>query len=77
MASVPELTELVEAAARENDRVVVDMSAVSFVDSTGVRSLLSLRRQLGQSGKALLFQGFGPEILDIFDILGVRDLVMS
>lgn len=77
MASVPELTAIVEAAARENDRVVVDMSAVSFVDSTGVRSLLSLRRQLDQSGKVLLFHGFGPEILDIFDILGVRDLVMS
>lgn len=75
MASVPQLTEMVEAASQGHDRLVVDMTAVDFVDSTGVRSLLSLRRQLEESGKLLVFEGFRPEILDIFDILGVRDLV--
>jgi len=77
IASVSTFTDQVRSAAQENERVVVDFQRLEFVDSTGVRGLVMLKQQLANEGKQLVFEGFGPHIMDIFDILGIREMIVE
>jgi len=77
MATVPQLTQVVADASREHERVILDVANLEFVDSTGVRTLITLRQQLEKEGRTLACEGFRQEILDILDILGVRELIVG
>lgn len=44
LAGAPRLAEAVRDEARDGDPVVLDMSEVTFIDSTGVRTLLDAAR---------------------------------
>jgi anti-anti-sigma factor len=46
MSTAGELQPAIEAALRAEEPVVVDLCAVSFLDSTGLYALLVLRRRL-------------------------------
>jgi len=50
MATSPQVTEAVEAAPDGCRRVVVDLSEVTFLDSSGLNSLVGSRRSLGARG---------------------------
>lgn len=77
MATIPEVTDLVERAARAGERVILNLEGLEFVDSTGVQGLILLKRKLAEAGRELVFKGFRPEILDVLDILGVREMLMG
>lgn len=46
MATAPKLTAAVEAHAGDN--VIVDLSDVSFIDSMGLRALITARSTIGE-----------------------------
>jgi anti-anti-sigma factor len=50
IATAPELEEAVEASVRGGGPIVLDLSALSFVDSTGIRAFLSIARRLNDRG---------------------------
>ena len=49
LSNATELTRAVEDAAAQG-AVIVDLTSVTFIDSTGVRALFTLRRQLAERG---------------------------
>jgi stage II sporulation protein AA (anti-sigma F factor antagonist) len=71
--------ELTDAVARIRSaspaRVLVDLSALSFVDSSGINALLQAARTIAENGGQLVLAAPGPATRRIFQIARVPDLV--
>jgi anti-sigma B factor antagonist len=52
-------------------RVLVDLSAVKFVDSTGLGVFVSLLKMMGKEGK-LAITGAQPPVLRLFQLTGMN-----
>ena len=66
--------EVMRARSTGASRIVLDLSQVDFIDSTGLRVLLSLRNDSKRNGHALLLVPPGPAVRRIFAITGTRGL---
>ena len=54
LSNAEELAEaLSEAVAEDPDSMLVDLSAVSFIDSSGIRAIFAAGRRLGDAGRPL------------------------
>lgn len=67
MATAAGLTELLRAAADENDPVVLDFSGVSFMDSSGLRALLEGAGLPNGSGPVVIVNP-SPQVRRVLDI---------
>lgn len=75
MATAPWLRDhLVEIAANGAGRVVIDVSRLSFIDSTGLSVLVSGWRRLRECGGDLVLAAPSPAIAKVLDIAGLREL---
>jgi anti-sigma B factor antagonist len=74
IASVGDLRAALSAAAREGaGAVIVDLSQVTFIDSSGLGALVELHRRLRRSGRRLVVVapgGSAPAVL--LDLAGLR-----
>jgi anti-sigma B factor antagonist len=66
--------EVMRARSTGCTRIVLDLRQVDFIDSTGLRVLLSLRNDIKRNGHALLLVPPPPVVLRIFAITGTRGL---
>lgn len=75
VATAPTVAEFVqlEVAAVQPERLVVDVSEVGFVDSSGLAALLAIRR--GVPAGTLVLHGAGPQLLRLLTITGVDQLL--
>jgi phospholipid transport system transporter-binding protein len=73
------LAESIEYAARPDlpDRLTIDFSGVTAVDSAAVALLLEWRRQAAQRGKRLDFVNLPPNLLALAELYGVADLIQN
>jgi anti-sigma B factor antagonist len=62
------------AMQRHGTTVHVDLSAVTFMDSTGLQALLALRRRVELSGGSLRLVGPTHTVMRILDVTGVMPL---
>lgn len=67
MATAGDLSELLKTAARKNDRIVLDLSEVSFMDSSGLRALLEGAGLPKDSGPLVLLDP-SPQVRRVLDI---------
>jgi anti-sigma B factor antagonist len=76
METVPRLEEATAASVRAGGPLLLDLSAVSFVDSTGIRMFLTLARRLGDKGCVLLHapQERVRRVLDLVRITDVPNI---
>lgn len=63
--------ELETAVSSGGPNVVVDLSALTFCDSSGVRALLALHRQAQGSGRALHVRGASGSVAEVLRLTGV------
>lgn len=54
-------------------RLVIDMSEVTFIDSTGLELILSSRREMTERGLNLKLSGLNDMTQKIFDLTGLSD----
>jgi anti-sigma B factor antagonist len=80
LTTAPELTRAIELVPDLTSRVVVDLSGVTFLDSSGINALVSGKRTLEESGVGLgvVTAPAGPvrrvfEITQLTGALGVVD----
>jgi anti-sigma B factor antagonist len=61
---------LVDALEAGHSRIVLDLSGVTFIDSTALGVLVSVKRRLGDSGRLAIVCA-RPNVLKIFEFAGV------
>ncbi len=75
IASAPLLERhLDDAATAGNARVVVDLSDVEFLDSTGLRLLLTARERLQERGQELRLRRGRPAVRRLFESTHTAEL---
>ena len=75
-ANAAELTRSLDAAlAAGTDRLVIDISAVPFMDSSGISALLTASMQAGREGRTVAVVHAGSEPPSIFRFKGVERLL--
>ncbi len=53
--------------------LVIDLARVSFIDSSGLRSLLEAAKRARSRGSAIHLRRIGPEVARLLDITGTTD----
>ncbi len=70
-ATAPQLSRAVhQEIARGARRVVLDLSGVSFLSSSGLRALLLIRKELMTLGGELRLAALQPQVREVFDLTG-------
>ncbi len=72
IATVPTLVERARPLVEEGGDVTLNLSAVSFVDSQGIRAFIQLARSLEGRGR-LVLTAPSDELRKLFDIVRVDD----
>ena len=73
VTTLPRVREqLDQAAARRPGRLVVDLSACTFVDASALAVLLDVHRRLSRSGGVLTLRGCCPRVLRLLSLTGLR-----
>jgi len=65
-----ELEAVLPPRVQANDATVMDLSAVSYVSSAGLRVLLKGAKIAKASGHRLVLSGLAPSVREVFDISG-------
>ena len=76
LATAPELEEKVLAAVREGERVVVlDLRELTFMDSTGVRTIVAAHKAAEETGTELkvIRPGADNPVTRVIEISGIDD----
>ena len=75
LASAPRLgVEVAEALKTSSTPITLDLRQVDFIDSTGLRMLLSLRNDAKRNDHALTLVPPAPAARRIFELTGTRGL---
>ena len=76
LATVLELQRAFEeVVARGAESVVVDLGELKFIDSTGLRQLLTLARGAPHDGFRLELLPGSPTVMRLFELTGTLDLL--
>jgi anti-sigma B factor antagonist len=62
-----------EQAIARADAVVVDLTGLDFLDSTGIRVLLEAAKTAEREGKALEIRPGKPQVQRIFEVAGLLE----
>ena len=74
IARTAELRAALLGDHQDEHEVVADLKSVTFMDSTGLRSLLEVRAELERRGAAFRVINPGPMIVRLFDISGTTEI---
>ncbi len=74
VAAAPTVRERLEAAAERAGVLVIDLSEVSFIDSTALGVLIGIHKQCADSATPMRLVVSEPRILKVFEITGLTDL---
>jgi anti-sigma B factor antagonist len=70
LASAPELTEAIAPSVALGGSIVLDVGALTFVDSMGVHAIMEAARSLGSNG-CLLVHSPQPAVARVFDLVAL------
>jgi anti-sigma B factor antagonist len=74
-ATAPDFSQNVLALARERPELLVDVSGVEYIDSTGLRALLLAKRRLRDSRRSLRVVGVRGHVARIVSLAGMERLL--
>lgn len=73
LATAPRLEEAARASIDAGGPIVFDLSAVAFIDSTGIHAFLSIARALGERGCVFLHAP-QPQVQRVLEIVRIEGL---
>jgi anti-anti-sigma factor len=78
ISSAPQVADELERLAEGDDirAVVVDVSQLTFVDSTGLRVILAGRERLQAAGATLTLEGASGVVDRVLEMTGLRGLLV-
>ena len=72
LACAPELAQAFAAfSGTTYDRVVVDLSELSFIDSSGIKALIAAAKVIQAEGRVMTLVGAGPNVQRVLDIVNL------
>lgn len=71
--SAPDVQEKIVPLVDEGCKILLDMSAVTYMSSAGLRILLMLYRQIREHVGDVVLAGLGDEVRDVMAITGFLD----
>jgi anti-sigma B factor antagonist len=72
-STVPEFKAAFESAWKPDiTRVVLDLSSVEFMDSSGVGALLGVQKRLTNQGEPVTLRGVRPTVLCVLELLRLQ-----
>jgi len=72
-ATVPEFKTAFENAWKpEITRVILDLSTVEFIDSSGVGALLGVQKRLSVQGEPVTLKGARPAVINVLELLRLQ-----
>ena len=74
IANAPVLDAVLAEAERGARELLLDLGGVSFVDSTGLRSLLLARRRASAAGRDLRLRNLPPGVERVLEVTGLRTM---
>lgn len=74
IATAPELAATLERLHRQGHAVVLDLAEVTFMDSTGLTTLVNAHLASQRNGWAFEIRRASPAVRRLFDIAGVGRL---
>jgi anti-sigma B factor antagonist len=75
--TAPKVQELVLPLALPGSKLLLNMTAVPYMSSAGLRSLLALYRQTSVQEGKLVLVGLSEEIIDTMTITGFLDFFIA
>jgi anti-sigma B factor antagonist len=72
MATAPQLEDALSDAARDSTAVILDLSGLEFIDSSGLHTILRAHDQLEQANCRLVLIAGGPQVQRVFEITGIE-----
>ena len=75
LASVTTLNAHLKSAAETEKHLIVDMSGLRYIDSTGAKALLDAHRNLKQAGRRIVLAAVSPMTQRILNVLGVEQVL--
>jgi anti-anti-sigma factor len=73
IAAAPALATALATAAHDAEQVIVDLSDVTFIDSTGLHVILTAQDELRQSSARLVLIPGPSQVQRLFEITGVAN----
>jgi anti-sigma B factor antagonist len=73
IATAPQLEQALLEGRRAGDVVVLDLSGLAFIDSTGLRVVVRATNAARDDGWTLRLRRARPQVQRIFDIAGIAD----
>ncbi|MCR5708508.1 MAG: STAS domain-containing protein [Ruminococcus sp.] len=70
----PELEEKLEPELEETEKLILDLSALEYISSAGLRVLLSAAKAMEEQGEMTL-RNVRPEVMDVFEVTGFVDFL--
>ena len=75
IATAPELVEMLERFRRQGHAVALDLAEVTFMDSTGLTTLMDAHLAAESNGWAFEIRRASPAVRRVFDLAGVGRLL--
>jgi anti-anti-sigma factor len=72
LATATIVDEELRRAEQSEDLVVLDLGDVSFMDSTGLRIVISAHERLHERGASLEIRQVPPQVARLFELVGVN-----
>ena len=75
IATAPELVEILARLRHHHHPVVVDLAEVTFMDSTGLTTLMDAQLAAQRNGWSFSVRRPSPAVTRVFDLAGVHSLL--
>lgn len=75
MADAEWVEESLAAAAPHHRRVVIELDKLSFIDSSGIRALLTLRQRADVAGLKIVFRKPSEAVLRALSAAGLTEIL--
>ena len=72
--TAPELEETLEPELEETEKLILDLSALEYISSAGLRVLLSAAKTMEEQGE-MTVTNVRPEVMDVFEVTGFVDFL--
>ena len=72
--TAPELENELNASYEGITELILDVSAMEYISSAGLRVLLSAQKKMAKQG-SMTVRNVSPDIMEIFDVTGFVDIL--